>query len=180
MCICIYMCIYMHMYMDVHFRLWCCLTRWGVVAEIFCLCRGVHVHVCEHPQLPAPSSSGCAVNMPMPPTLGVLSKHFKASLRSPPDNAMMPVCAVASMLIPGAMLPGGLGATVRVTATDDCRLDAMLAHNLETLRVRPRSTSSAIVASGWFLPFGGRCGPSADDVVASWPSKLYSKWVLGC
>jgi len=160
--------------MDVHFCLWWCLTRGGVVAEILCLYRGVHIHVREHLQLPAPSSLGWAINMPMPLTLGALSKRFKASLRSPPDNAMMSACAVASMLITGAMLPGG--ATVCATATDDCWLDAMLAHDLETLRVRPCCTSSAIVASRRFLPLGGRCGPAADDVVPSWPSKLYSKW----
>jgi len=79
---------------------------------------------------------------------------------------MMSVCAVANMLITGAMLPGG--ATVRATATDDCRLlDAMLAHDLETLCVRPRRKSSALVASSQFLPLGGRSGPAADNVVAS-------------
>jgi len=67
-------------------------------------------------------------------------------LRLPPDKAMMSVCAVPNMLITGAMLPGG--ATVRAAATDDCwLLDAMLAHDLETLRVQPRRESSAIVAS---------------------------------
>ena len=40
----IYICICMHMYMDTYVRLWCCLTRWGVVAEIFYLCIGVHIH----------------------------------------------------------------------------------------------------------------------------------------
>jgi len=44
-CIHIYMCIRMHMYMGAYVRLWYCLTCWGVVAEIFCLCTGVHVHV---------------------------------------------------------------------------------------------------------------------------------------
>ena len=78
----------------------------------------------------------------------------------------MSVCAVANMLITGNMLPGG--ATVRAAATDDCRLlNAMLAHDLETLRVRPCCESSAIVASSRFLPLGGRSGPAADDVVAS-------------
>ena len=45
MCICIYMCICMHVYMDAYMRLWYCLTRWGVVAEIFCLCIDVRVDV---------------------------------------------------------------------------------------------------------------------------------------
>ena len=83
--------------------------------------------------------------MPIPPTLGALSKRFKASLRLPPDKAVMSCCAVASVLITGAILPGG--ATVRAAATDDCRLDAMLAHDLDMLRVRPRWKSSSIVAS---------------------------------
>jgi len=34
----------MHMYMDAYVRLWYCLTRWGVVAEIFCLCIDVRIH----------------------------------------------------------------------------------------------------------------------------------------
>jgi len=48
MCVCIHMCICMHMYMDAYVCLWYCLTCWGVVAEIFCLCIGVHVHVCVY------------------------------------------------------------------------------------------------------------------------------------
>jgi len=42
--------------------------------------------------------------MPIPLTLGALSKRFKASLRSPPHKAMMSVCVIVSMLITGAML----------------------------------------------------------------------------
>ena len=57
---------------------------------------------------------------------------------------MMSVCAVANMLMTGAMLPGG----ARAAATDDCRLlDAILAHDFETLRMRPRRKSSALVVS---------------------------------
>jgi len=48
MCICMYMCICMHMYMDAYVCLWYCLTRRGVVAEKFCLCIGVHVHICVY------------------------------------------------------------------------------------------------------------------------------------
>jgi len=45
MCLCIfYICMLMHMCMDTHVRLWYCLRRWGVVAEIFYLCIGVHIH----------------------------------------------------------------------------------------------------------------------------------------
>ena len=44
MCICIYMCIRMHMYMDACVRLWYWFTRWGIVAEIFCLWINLHVH----------------------------------------------------------------------------------------------------------------------------------------
>jgi len=46
MYICIYMCICMHMYMDAYVRLRYCLTRLDIVAEIFCLCIDVRVHVC--------------------------------------------------------------------------------------------------------------------------------------
>jgi hypothetical protein len=52
-------------------------------------------------------------------------------------------------------------------AASPCQLDAMLAHDLETLWVRPRRKSSANVASSPFLPLGGRCGPAADNVLAS-------------
>jgi len=48
MCIWIYMCICMHIYMNAYVRLWYCLTCRRVVAEIFCLCIGVHVHVCVY------------------------------------------------------------------------------------------------------------------------------------
>jgi len=48
MCIFIYMCICMHMCMDAYVRLWYCLTRWGVVAEIFYLCIRVHMHACVY------------------------------------------------------------------------------------------------------------------------------------
>jgi len=47
---CAHMCIFkhlyicMHMYMDAYVRLWYCLTRWGVVTEIFYLCIRVHMH----------------------------------------------------------------------------------------------------------------------------------------
>ena len=85
-----------------------------------------------------------ALNMPIPPTLGALSKRFQASMRSPPDKVMMSVCAVANMLMTGTMLPGGAPAA----AAHDCQLlDAILAHDLETLRVRPCRESSALVVS---------------------------------
>jgi len=48
MCICICMCVCMHMYMDAYVGLWYCLTHWGVVAEIFCLCIDVRVHICVY------------------------------------------------------------------------------------------------------------------------------------
>jgi len=77
---------------------------------------------------------------------------------------MMSVCAAASMLMTGAMLPGG----VRAAATDGCRLlAAILAHDLETLRVLPRRKSSGLVVSGRFLPLGGRSGPAVDNVLDS-------------
>ena len=44
MFMCIYTCILMHMYMDTYRRLWHCLRRWGVDAETFYLCIGVHIH----------------------------------------------------------------------------------------------------------------------------------------
>ena len=47
-CICTYMFTYMQMYMDAYVRLRHCLTRRRVVAESFCLCIGVHVHVCVY------------------------------------------------------------------------------------------------------------------------------------
>jgi len=47
-CICISMCICMHKYTDAYVRLWCFLTRWGVVGEILCLCMSVHVHAYEY------------------------------------------------------------------------------------------------------------------------------------
>jgi len=34
--------------MDAYVRPWYCLTCWGVVAEIFCLCIDVRVHVCVY------------------------------------------------------------------------------------------------------------------------------------
>ena len=120
--------------------------------------------VLEHTHA-GPKLVGVRHNMPIPSTFDALSKRFKASLRSLSDKAMMSSCAVASVLITGAMLPGGT--TVRAAATNDCQLDAMLAHDLETLRVRPCCESSAIVASSRFLPLGGRSGPAANDVVAS-------------
>jgi len=62
------------------------------------------------------------------------------------------------------MLPGG----ARAAATDGCRLlAAILAHDVETLRVRPRRKSCALVVSSRFLPLGGRSGPATYDVVAS-------------
>jgi len=48
MCMCIYICMLMHMYMDTYVRLWYCLRRWGVVAEIFYLCIGVYIHAYVH------------------------------------------------------------------------------------------------------------------------------------
>ena len=42
--ICIYVGICMHMHVDAYVRLWYCLTRWGVIAKIFCLCIRVHMH----------------------------------------------------------------------------------------------------------------------------------------
>jgi len=76
---------------------------------------------------------------------------------------MMSACAAASMLMTGAMLPGG----ARAAATDGCQLlAAILAHNLETQRVLPRK-SSGLVVSGRCLPLGGRSGPAVDDVLAS-------------
>jgi len=52
MCISIYVCRCMHMYMDAYVRLWYCLTRWGVVAEIYCPCIAhdmyMHVYTCVH------------------------------------------------------------------------------------------------------------------------------------
>jgi len=47
-CICICMCVCMYMYMDAYVGLRYCLTHWGVVAEIFCLCIDVRVHVCVY------------------------------------------------------------------------------------------------------------------------------------
>ena len=89
---------------------------------------------------------------------------------------MISCCAAARMLMTGVVLPGG--ATVRAAATDDCRLDAMLTHELDTLRVRPGRRSSEIIASRQFLPLVG-CFCPAADVVACWPSELYSQWVPG-
>ena len=129
---------------------------------------GVRFHSRRHP--------GCPVTCPIPPTLGALSKRFKAFSRLSANKVMMSLCAAASMLMTGAMLPGG----ARAAATDGCRLlAAILAHDLETLPVRPRRKSSALVVSGWFLPLGGRSGPAADDVVVSWQAKLYAQWVIG-
>ena len=45
-CVYAYICVWMHMYMDAYVRLWYCLTRWGVVVEIFCLYIDMRVHVC--------------------------------------------------------------------------------------------------------------------------------------
>jgi len=45
MCMCIYISILMHTSMNTYVRLWYWLRRWGVVAEIFYLCIGVHVHI---------------------------------------------------------------------------------------------------------------------------------------
>jgi len=92
-----------------------------------------------------------------------LVKTFQGSLRSPADRVMMSVCAAASMLMTGAMLPGVASAA----ATDGCRLlAAILAHDLETLRVLPRK-SSGLVVSGRCLPLGGRSGPAVNDILAS-------------
>jgi len=44
LCICINVCICIHTYMDTYVRLWCCLTHWGAVADIFDLCIGVRIH----------------------------------------------------------------------------------------------------------------------------------------
>jgi len=75
--------------------------------------------------------------------VGVRRKHaYTANIR---HFVKTSVCADASMLITGAILLGG--ATICAASADDCRLDAMLAHDLETLRVRPRRKSSAIVVS---------------------------------
>jgi len=43
MCMCICICMLMHIYMDTYVRLWYCLRRWGVVAEILYLCMSVHI-----------------------------------------------------------------------------------------------------------------------------------------
>ena len=76
---------------------------------------------------------------------------------------MMSVCAATSMLMTGAMLPGG----ARTAATDGYRLlAAILAQDLEMLRVLPRK-SWGLVVSGRCLPLGGRSGPAVDDVLAS-------------
>jgi len=76
---------------------------------------------------------------------------------------MMSVCTAASMLMTGAMLPGG----ARAAATDGCRLlAAILAQDLETLRVLLQK-SWGLVVSGRCLPLGGRSGPAVDDVLAS-------------
>jgi len=59
---------------------------------------------------------------------------------------MMSCCVAARMLMTGAILSGG--ATVRSVATDDYhgRLDPIIAHDLDTLRVRPGRRSSEIGA----------------------------------
>jgi len=48
MCICILMCTCMHVYMEAYVRLRYCLTRWGIVAEISCLCIDERGHVCAY------------------------------------------------------------------------------------------------------------------------------------
>jgi len=76
---------------------------------------------------------------------------------------MMSVCTAVSMLMTGAMLPGG----ARAAATDGCRLlAAILAQDLETLRVLLQK-SWGLVVSGRCLPLGGRSGPAVDNVLAS-------------
>ena len=71
---------------------------------------------------------------------------------------MISVCATASMLMTGAMLSGG----ARAAGTDGCRLlAAILAHDLETLRVRPRRKSSVLVVSSRFHPLGGYSDPGS-------------------
>jgi len=58
---------------------------------------------------------------------------------------MMSVFAAKSMLMTGAMLPGGAHAE----ATDECQLlAAILAQDLDALRVLPQKGSSASVVSG--------------------------------
>ena len=51
-CMCINICMLMNIYMDTYVRLWYCLRRWSVDAEIFYLCIGVHiqtdVYVCAY------------------------------------------------------------------------------------------------------------------------------------
>jgi len=64
----------------------------------------------------------------------------------------------------GAMLPGG----ARAEATNECLLlAAILAQDLDALRVQPRKGSSAIVVSGRLPRLGGRRSPVSDDVLAS-------------
>ena len=102
--------------------------------------------------------------MPIRLTSGALLKRFKASLRSPADKVMMSVCAAKSMLMAGAMLPGG----ARAEATDECLLSAaILAQDLVALRVQPWKGFSGSPVSGRLLPLGGRCSPVSDDVLRS-------------
>jgi len=66
-------------------------------------------------------------------------------VRLPVDEVMMPVCAAKSMLMTGAMLPGG----ACTEATDECLLLAViLAQDLVALRVLPQKRSFASPVSG--------------------------------